>query len=264
MSDVEQRFTFNQVAQLYDAARPSYPDAVFDDCISEAGLKSGERMLEVGAGTGKATEGFARRGLSILALEPGAQMIATAKQSLARYRNIAFVETTFENWTPEPDAFGLVAAAQAWHWVEPATGFRKARDALRENGWLSIFGNVPMSLPEDLHNAFAEIRKRYVPDSPFSVSGKTAAYLPTGYIKDLFGASGLFEPVVHKGYAWKLRYTTASFLDNERTLSEFRMMTEEMRERFLADVGTAIDANGGAFDMDFETHLYMAQRKPGS
>ena len=54
MSDgVERRFTFNQIAQLYSAARPSYPDALFDDCIREAGLESGDRMLEVGAGTGK-------------------------------------------------------------------------------------------------------------------------------------------------------------------------------------------------------------------
>jgi SAM-dependent methyltransferase len=261
MSDVEQRFTFNQVAQLYDAARPSYPAPLFDDCMKEAGLKSGERMLEVGAGTGKATEGFARRGLSVLALEPGAQMIATAKQSLAHYRNIAFLETTFEAWTPEPRAFGLVAAAQAWHWVDPAIGFRKACSVLRENGWLAIFGNVPMSVPEDLDHAFAKIRERHVPGSPYSVPGMTAAYLPAGTIKASIDASGLFEPAVHMGYAWKWRHTTASFLDNQRTLSEFRMMTEEKRERFLADIGAAIDAHGGSFDMDIETHLYMAQRR---
>jgi SAM-dependent methyltransferase len=142
MSDIERRFTFNQVAQLYDAARPAYPDALFDDCIQEAGLKSGDRMLEVGAGTGKATEGFARRGLAILAVEPGAQMIAAAKQALAAYPNIAFVESTFEKWTPEPRVFGLVAAAQAWHWVDPAIGFRKAHDVLRETGWLALFGHV--------------------------------------------------------------------------------------------------------------------------
>jgi SAM-dependent methyltransferase len=262
MSDVERRFTFNQVAQLYDAARPSYPDALFNDCIREAGLKSGDRMLEVGAGTGKATEGFARRGLSVLALEPGAQMIATAKQSLAPYRNIAFVESTFEAWTPEPQPFGLVAAAQAWHWVDPAIGFRKAGAVLRDGGWLSIFGNVPMRVPEDLDRAFAKTSEHHVPGSHYSVPGMTAAYLPTGVIKASIDASGLFGPVVHKGYAWKWRHTTASFLDNQRTLSEFRMMTEEKRERFLADIAAAIDAHGGVFDMDIETHLYMARKKP--
>jgi SAM-dependent methyltransferase len=261
MSGVEQRFTFNQVAQLYDAARPSYPGALFDDCIREAGLKSGERMLEVGAGTGKATEDFARRGLSVLALEPGAQMIATAKQSLAQYRNIAFMETTFEAWTPEPKAFGLVAAAQAWHWVDPAIGFRKAHDVLRENGWLAVFGHVAVDLPATLREAFAQIGARHVPGSPISVSGAAAAYLPTGPFKSMFDTSGLFAPVVHRGYAWKWQYTTASFLDYQRSISAFQMMAPDLRERFLAEIGATIDTFGGAFDMDFETHLYMARKK---
>jgi SAM-dependent methyltransferase len=260
MSDVERRFTFNKVAELYSAARPSYPAALFDDCIKEAGLAPGDRMLEVGAGTGKATEGFARRGLCVLAIEPGAQMIAAAKQALAAYPDIEFVESTFEKWTPGSATFGLVAAAQAWHWVDPAIGFRKAHDVLRENGWLALFGHVPVNLPDGLRSAFADIRKRHVPDSPYSVSGATAAYLPTGWFKALFDASGLFGPVVHKGYAWTWRYTTASFLDNQRTVSEFQMMAPDLRERFLADIGAAIDARGGAVDMDFETHLYMAKR----
>jgi len=259
MSDTERRFTFNQVAQLYSAARPSYPDALFEDCIREAGLKPGEPILEVGAGTGKATEGFLRHGLSVLAIEPGPQMIAAAKEALAAYSNITFVESTFENWTPEPQAFGLIAAAQAWHWVDPAVGFKKAHRVLRENGWLALFGHVPVGQPEVLHNAFAEIRRRHIPDSPYSLPGATAAYLPNGYFKALFNASGLFGPVVHRGYSWTWRYTTASFLDNQRTISEFQMMAPDLREAFLADIGAAIDANGGAFDVDFETHLYMAK-----
>jgi hypothetical protein len=117
-----------------------------------------------------------------------------------------------------------------------------------------------MNLPDALREAFTDIRKRHVPGSPYSVSGATVAYLPSGYFKAMFDASGLFGPVVHKGYAWKGRYTTASFLNYQRSISEFQMMAPDLRERFLADIGAAIDAHGGAFDMDFETHLYMARR----
>jgi len=260
MSEVEQRFTFNQVAQIYSASRPSYPDALFDDCVREAGLKPGERILEVGAGTGKATEGFARRGFAVLAVEPGAQMIAVAKQVLAQYPNVEFVESTFEKWTSEPHAFGLIAAAQAWHWVDPAIGFKKAHDVLRENGWIALFGHVPVKQPDALQTALTEIRKRHVPNSPYSLPGATIAYLPSGYFKALIDASGLFGPVAHRGYAWTGRYTTASFLDYQRSISEFQMMAPDLRERFLADIGATIDAHGGAFDVDFETHLYMAKK----
>jgi hypothetical protein len=33
---MEQRFTFDQVANVYRAARPDYPDALIDDVVSYA------------------------------------------------------------------------------------------------------------------------------------------------------------------------------------------------------------------------------------
>ncbi|HZC29793.1 MAG TPA: hypothetical protein VE269_08630, partial [Gaiellaceae bacterium] len=49
------RRTFETAAEVYDAARPSYPDELFDDLVSLAALKPGERLLEIGCATGKAT-----------------------------------------------------------------------------------------------------------------------------------------------------------------------------------------------------------------
>jgi hypothetical protein len=72
---MEQRLTFDAVATLYDAARPNYPEALFDDVVAAAGLNPDDAILELGCGTGQATQGFARRGCRILGLDPGADMI---------------------------------------------------------------------------------------------------------------------------------------------------------------------------------------------
>ena len=53
--DPELRRTFDAVADLYEAARPSYPNELFDDLVDLAELKPGARLLEIGCGTGKAT-----------------------------------------------------------------------------------------------------------------------------------------------------------------------------------------------------------------
>ena len=58
----EQRLVFGEVAEQYDRARPTYPDAVFTDALAYAAFVDGERVLEVGAGTGKATAGWAAAG----------------------------------------------------------------------------------------------------------------------------------------------------------------------------------------------------------
>jgi SAM-dependent methyltransferase len=61
----EQRLAFGRVADLYETARPSYPDPTIDQLIELAGLQPGAQVVEVGAGTGKATRMLAERGLAL-------------------------------------------------------------------------------------------------------------------------------------------------------------------------------------------------------
>lgn len=60
----EQRLAFGRVAELYDRARPSYPAAAIDALLEYGGLVPGSRVVDVGAGTGQATELLAARGLT--------------------------------------------------------------------------------------------------------------------------------------------------------------------------------------------------------
>ena len=46
---------FDEVAELYDRARPAYPDALVSDVTQLAGLDGRSRALEVGTGTGSLT-----------------------------------------------------------------------------------------------------------------------------------------------------------------------------------------------------------------
>src|SRR5580693_4117602 len=49
------RETFDRVAESYDRVRPEYPEALFDDLVAVTGLVAGDRVVEVGCATGKAT-----------------------------------------------------------------------------------------------------------------------------------------------------------------------------------------------------------------
>src|SRR5271165_970604 len=82
------RETFDEVADLYDEMRPSYPAQVFDDVISVSGVSADSVLLEIGCGTGHATLGFATRSLRIHAVELGANMAAVAQQKLTTYPRV--------------------------------------------------------------------------------------------------------------------------------------------------------------------------------
>ena len=67
---MEQRFTFDQIADVYKAARPDYPDALIEDVLSFAELKQNDNILEVGCGTGQATKVLLREVFQLLRLIP--------------------------------------------------------------------------------------------------------------------------------------------------------------------------------------------------
>ena len=256
---MEQRFVFNEVAGLYDQARSGYPAALFDDIVEAAGLSSGDRMLEVGCGTGKATAGFARKGLDILALDPGADMIAQARQRSDAFANVRFVETTFEALPVQAGAFSLVAAAQSWHWVAPDIRFAKAREALTPGGALAVFGSAPMDIASPLREALAKAHALHAPE----LAGRPPehSYLPDGPLRDHFEQSGMFGPAAHKAYAWVRRFSAQSYVEYLSSVSRYRVLEAARREALFASISQAIDAHGDSFDVPHETHLYMAIRR---
>jgi SAM-dependent methyltransferase len=255
---MERRFTFDQVANLYRASRPDYPESLVDDVVSYADLKPNDPVLEVGCGTGQATKSFARRGLQITAIDPGPEMVRAARETLANFDNVELIQTTFEAWPANEAPFQLIIAAQSWHWVSPELRFRKAAKVLSFNGSLAVFGHVPVGVPPGLLEQFKEIYLRYAGTGGPSPE---ARYLPNGPYKGWFDESGLFGPVDHRCYAWKWRHTTSSYINFLSTRSDLRMLTMSIREELLGEISKAIDVQGGEFEVGYETHLYIARRR---
>jgi SAM-dependent methyltransferase len=254
---MEQRFTFDQVASVYRTARPDYPEALIDDVISYAGLQPNDAILEVGCGTGQATRSFATRGFPILAIDPGPEMIRNARENLAKFSNVELTEATFETWAQKPPVFRLIIAAQSWHWVSPEVRFTKAAEVLSPDGSLAVFGHVPVGLPVPLRERFKGTYLRQIGawDPP-----PEAGYLPDGPFKRWFDESGLFGPVKHISYPWKWQHTTSSYTNLLHTRSDHRVLAPTKREELLEEITKAINDQGGQFEVDYETHLYIARR----
>jgi SAM-dependent methyltransferase len=256
---MERRFTFDRVANLYDAARPSYPDALLDDIVAFAGLKPGDPVLEIGCGTGKATAGLALRGLDVVALDPGADLLRVARKNLTGFQNIQLIQTTFEAWPPQFGAFRLVVAAQSWHWIAPEVRITKVAEVLTPDGCLAVFGNEAVGLASPLLDSFKQIYAHHVP-SLWEQAAAETWYLPSGSVATLIDESRLFAAVTHKSYPWKWSYTGSSFVNLLRTQSLYQLLAEPQREALFAALAAAIAAHGGEFELAYEAHLYTAKR----
>ncbi|MDL2407656.1 methyltransferase domain-containing protein [Rhizobium calliandrae] len=235
------------------------PESVFDDIAAFSGLDSSDAVLEIGCGTGQATQGFARRGVFILALDPGAELIGIARKNLAEFPNVRFAQTTLEAWPGEATAFKLVMAAQSLHWVASEVRLAKSAEQLAPGGTLAVLGSVPMPLAPPLAAEFARLYSLYAPS--LSDPPAEAWYLPDGPFAKLLGESEYFEPTTHRCYPWSRMQSAASYSDLLRTLSSYPLLAADQREALLAALGETIATHGGKFELRYETHLYLAKRR---
>lgn len=253
--------TFDQVADLYDATRPGYPAALFEALVRACGLEPGDPVLEIGCGSGQATQGLLRQGLAVTALDPGPELIRRARRRFGDLDDLAFVTSKFEDWTPPRNAFRLVASAQAWHWIPQEIGFLKAAEALAPGGVLAVFGNVPAPPSDEDLAVLAPIFARHAPK--LWAPPPEDWYLPTGPVAGLFAISGRFAPAAHAAFPWTWRKTVAQHLDFLRSRSDYQMVAAGPREALLAEIGEVLRARGEDIEAPYEAHLYWARRSGG-
>lgn len=256
----DRRLTFGQVAELYEQARPSYPVALVEDTLSYAGMRDGARILDVGAGTGKATRLFAECARSIVALEPSAEMAQVARRACADYRQVTIVETDFENWTVPAAAFGLMISAQAWHWIDPEIRYEKARAVLQSGGALAVFWNHPdwkrCPLRGDLDRAYRDAASEFAPTGPMHPAVEFGDLI-SDWDAELSAVKG-FDCPETRTYRWEQRYTTEQYLRLLATHSDHIVLEPEVRTRLLDRVAEAIAGHGGTLQLPYETRLCLA------
>lgn len=257
------RVTFDSAAALYQQARPDYPAALYDELVRAAGIGAGSTALEVGCATGKATLPLARRGLAITCLEIGAALAAEARRNLAGFPAVEVVHGGFETWQPpQPRVFDLVFAATAWHWIDPAVGYRRAFELLGPGGHLAIWDQWHV-IPENGDPFFREIQPVY---------DEIGEGLPPGTRSPAPGespdrraeivASGLFDDVVVRRFDWETVYDAEGYLRLLDTFSGHIAMAEWQRERLYGEIRRRLARRPDSrLRRHWESVLHVARRR---
>jgi SAM-dependent methyltransferase len=138
---------FNGIAEAYDRHRPAYPDALIDRACEVAGLEFGARVLEIGCGTGQLTRSLLARGLRVLAVEPGEQLLVRTRGHLQGAGELQFVNARLEDAALPQAHYSAVFSASAIHWVDPDVGWRKIAAALLDEGTLGLIAYFGLEDP---------------------------------------------------------------------------------------------------------------------
>jgi SAM-dependent methyltransferase len=189
--------SFDGVVDDYDAARPSYPDAVYDALPPLAGAL----VVEGGAGTGIATRPLRARGARVLATDVGEQML---------HRNGG--ERVVADTARSPLRRGcadLVCFAQSWHWLDHDVASIEMRRLLRDGGTWAGWWNHSRSDGEPWFEAYWDV-----------LEARTDAY--RWHRDHDWGATidtSLFHTPVRTEHEWTRVVSIESWLTDQRSHS---------------------------------------------
>jgi trans-aconitate methyltransferase len=257
------RQAFGEDPANYDAARPDYPDWVFETLRERCGLGPGCATFEVGAGAGTATRALLAAGADpLVAIEPDPRLAAYLRAKTASPA-LQIVGATFEDAEPPRRDFDLGVAATSFHWVEPLAGLEKVAGWLRPSGWWAMVWNVfgDDDRPDPFHDA-TDALLREGPKSPSQNAKGTVNALSVNDWKSAYGRSGAFEDLAWRREAWELELDPEQVVALYSTYSNIAAYPPDERRQVLAELRRiAADEFDGRVVRNMITILYTARRR---
>ena len=159
---------FGKTAADYGTHRAGFPEALFERLVALGIGESGQRLLDLGTGTGSLGRGFARAGCRVTGLDPSDTLTIEARR-LDREAGVAtdYVTARAEHTGLDDHAFDVVTAGQCWHWFDRPKAAAEIRRLLKPGGSLVIahFDFIP--LPGNLTDATERLIKAHNPEWRF-------------------------------------------------------------------------------------------------
>ena len=135
----ERSLSFGSQAAAYERGRPSYPPEAVDWLLAPTDTWVARDVLDLGAGTGKLTTRLVERGLTVIAVDPIAEMLEMLRTALPD--TPALLGSAEQ--IPLPDnAVDAVLVAQAWHWFDQERAVAEIARVLRPGGRLGVLWNT--------------------------------------------------------------------------------------------------------------------------
>lgn len=157
------RKTFDKIPEDFDKYRPRYCDELFEELAKRCELGPNKKVLEIGPGTGQATEPILKTGCDYTAIEIGENFTAFMKEKFANYSNFHIINADFERHDFEKNVYDLVYSAATIQWIPEQIAFSKTYDMLKPGGHLAMFmtRSDENSLNQELGGEIDQVYQKY-------------------------------------------------------------------------------------------------------
>jgi SAM-dependent methyltransferase len=234
---------FGSAAELYERARPSYPEDAVAWLIERTGMGPSTTVADVGAGTGKLTRLLVRSGARVIAVEPVAEMRALIREAEA-------VDGTAEELPFADGSVDVVTVAQAFHWFDFDRAIPEIARVLRRAGKLALVWNMrdlADPLQRDVEDLLAPLRA----EVPLQQQGTW---------RDPIAQSPLFGAGEVREFRFEQRFTDDHLCDRVASTSFVAAMPPVARDALLARVRALTVGLEQPFPFPYKTEVHLLPR----
>lgn len=154
---------FQSTVAYYQRYRLAYPDRLVARVAALAGLKPGDPVLDLGAGTGMLAVGFARAGMAVTAMDPEPDMLAVCEEA-ARAANVTVTLRRGSSYDLAPDMgpYRLVAIGRSFHWMDRAATLAMLERIVTADGGVALFHDAHPPVAENAwFKVMREVQDRF-------------------------------------------------------------------------------------------------------
>lgn len=248
----DRRLVFDTIPELFDKWRVKYSQELFDHIVKECGLDRKKKCLEIGPGTGQATDFALETGCDYFAIELGANLADLLKKKYDKFENFKVINADFETYPFESEQFDLVYSAAAIQWINEETAYQKCYSILKDNGYLAMFlmrGDYRSDNPalfEDIQHIYDTY---FVSEMPYNQKFNYEA-----------GEKYGFHYLGKKDFYGKRNYTADEYIEYIKTHSDHITIKEEYRSPFFNGIRAAILNHGNNISFRDTYILYLYQK----
>ncbi len=246
------RKTFDRIPDDFDKYRPRYCEELFQKLIACCGLDSEKKVLEIGPGTGQATEPVLKTGCDYTAIELGENFTDFMKNRFGSYPNFHIVNADFEEYIFDAEKYDLVYSAATIQWIPEQTAFTKIYQMLKPGGYLAMFmtRSDETSLNPHLRNEMNKVYEEFF------------------HVKQKYSCKMEYQNVLHYGFT-NLQYTEwkrERILNAEEyicyigTHCEHITLEEPYRTKFYQGIRAAFGNAGNQIIIVDTIPLYLVQK----
>ncbi|SFB10009.1 class I SAM-dependent methyltransferase [Clostridium frigidicarnis] len=257
---MDKKYLFDKIVLNYEKRRPNYGSKVFQDIINYSGLTKDKSIIEVGCGTGQATEPFLKTQCRITAVELGENLGLYTKKKFKDYTNLEVIISAFEDYKFDDNKFDMLYSATAFHWIPAEIGYKKSYRIIKSGGALALFWNKASVKNKDniVHRNIQSIYDEFLPQWSKKAINNEDKYLYSSIINEIKKCG--FIDIEFKTYHNTRVMTGVEYIELLNTYSDHIALDESIRIPLFKAIRDTIEELGDEIIINDTVELYLARK----